>query len=276
MKKLMLMLALCASLFSTAQVQVHVGASKTELRDNAILIGISYLKSLDSIFGEQERFIPGKNSFFMVTPQADIITGTSDSYSSINIKLSGVFATFKTTDVEGLITPDFDRTAHTFPMSLGVETSNLFNNVNAIYEIGWVPFYQSYGRNSPALVKNTRFGVFLQTGYKILVDSTGNTAIGGEVDKSLEEPNEFILRTHGTFSLDTKSIIKLNGLDIGLVGGADVWYDIANGALYHKLQGIARFYLDDTKYIDFIYSKGSGAPLFNYADQFSAGFTFKF
>lgn len=274
--KLLLFVLLFFSTMASAQLKVSVGAGKTDLRDNAITIGISYLKSFDSIWKQQSYLIAGKNSFFLISPEAQIQTGNQDAFSSITLKATGLLMTFKTTTVSGVVTPNTHGTFNTFPISIGVETNNLFNAINAIAEAGWVPWYQSATNSTPDWIKRTKFGLFLQAGYKFYVDTTGKTAIGGEVDESLEAIKSAIFRAKGSFGIDTKSIIKVNGLDIGLVGTADVWYDIANGEIYHRVDGRGRFYISVDNYIDLIYQKGSGAPNFNQGDQFGVGLTVTF
>lgn len=274
--KLLAILFLLMSFTASAQLSVSIGAGKTDLRDNAVTIGITYLKSFDSIWQQQDYLFAGKRSFFLLTPEANIQTGNQDAFSSITLKATGLLMTFQETTVSGVATPNTGRTFNTFPISLGVETNNLFNAVNAIAEVGWVPWYQAATRSTPAWVKATKFGLFLQAGYKFYVDTTGKTAIGGEIDQSEEDIRSTILRAKGSFGIDTKSILKVNGLDIGLVGTADAWYDFANGAVYHRIDARGRFYLTTENYIDLIYQNGSGAPNFNQGDQFGVGLTITF
>lgn len=274
MKKLIVSLTFLLSTFVCfSQLNLDLAATKTDLKNNAITVGISYLRSLDSVYGGTEFFVPGKRSFFMITPDVDIVTGTEDAFSSIVIKASGLFNTFKTTEVAGLITPDYNKTFHTFPASLGFEANNLFNNINGILEVGWVPYYQSYGRSSPDWVKKTSFGLFLQAGYKFTSDSVG---IGGEVYEGEEKEESGIARVRGTFKVDTDKLLKLEGMNIGLIGTADGWGDAVNSAFYYKVEGRARVFLTDQLFLDFIISKGSGAPLFNEAEQFGIGVSMDF
>lgn len=274
MKKIILFLLLLASLCAQSQLSVNLGAQKTDLNNGAITIDISYLRSLDTLFGNQDFFVPGKRSFFMVSPDLDINAGTDDAISSIVLKASGLFTTFKTTtSPSGLLTPDFNRTAHTFPISIGVETNAQFNNTNGIFEVGWIPFYQSYSRPSPEWVKRTTFGIFLQAGYKFDLDTSG---AGGEANQSEEQEKRGIFRAHGNGGLDTEAIVNIRGLGIGIVGTADAWADIANSAFYYKLEGRARVYLTPETYFDFVISKGSGAPLFNEAVQSGVSVGLKF
>ncbi len=100
MKKLLnILLLISFALSASSQLEVQIGASKTELKQNAVTIGLTYLKSFDSLFGNQEHFIPGKHSFLLITPQLDLRTGTEDAYSSITVKATGLFSTFKTTNL---------------------------------------------------------------------------------------------------------------------------------------------------------------------------------
>jgi hypothetical protein len=277
MKKLLTLLLLSTlALSANSQLEVQIGASKTELRNNAITIGLTYLKSFDSLFGNQEHFIPGKKSFLVITPQLDIKTGTEDAFSSIIVKATGLISTFKTTEVGGLITPDFNKTFHVFPISIGAETNNLFNNINGIVEVGWLPYYQSYGRTSPDWLKKTNIAFFLQGGYKFKAAGVPAPPVGGEVDESEEQPANSILRAKGSAAINTGKLLQVNGLNIGLYAGADVWYDILNTAVYHKLDARTRFFLSDTQFLDFVYSVGSGAPLFNNSQQFGVGISLIF
>lgn len=272
MKKLLLLLLLFFTVAANAQLNVELGAIKTDLKQSALRLGITYLKSLDSVFGNQEYFIPGKRSFFLITPDLDIQTGTEDAFSSINLKATGLLNIFKTTTVAGLLTPDYNKTFHTFPISLGVETNNQFNNTNGIVEFGWVPYYQSYGRKSPDWVKKTNFGIYLQGGYKFNQDTTG---AGGDEYEGEEREKRGIFRAKGSLGVNTEKIITIQGLSFGLVGTADAWADIVNSEFYHKLEGRVRVFLTEAAFFDFIFSHGSGAPLFNEAEQYGVGITFK-
>lgn len=273
MKKIFVAILLMITVAAQSQLNVELGARQTELGNGAISFGISYLKSLDSIFGGQEYFVPGKRSWFMVTPELEIVSGSEDAFSSIILKASGLFNTFKTTQTpSGLTIPDHNKTSHSFPISLGVEANNSFDNVNGIFEVGWVPYYQSYTRSSPTWVKRSRFGIFMQTGYKFSVDTTGQ---GGDEFASAEQVKRFIARARGILSVDTDAIFHVGALNVGLVGSAEGWADIANSEFYHKLEGRARIYLTPDQYFDVIWSSGSGAPLFNDAEQVGVGFTFR-
>jgi hypothetical protein len=274
--KILTLLFLIFSFTAQSQLQVSVGASKTDLKGSALTIAASYINSLDSAWKNQDYLLAGKHSFFLISPEATILTGTEDAFSSIILKASGLLATFKTTTVAGQLTPNSARTFQTFPMSVGVETNNQFSTINAIAEVGWSPWYQAESRAIPDAIKRTKFGIFLQGGYKFLAAGSRVAPEGGQIDESQEAPNSTIFRTKGSFGIDTKALLNVNGLAVGLVGNADVWYDFINSAVYHKIDARGRFYITPVNYIDLIYQKGSGAPNFNQGDQYGVGLTVTF
>lgn len=260
--------------FATArsQLTVDLGTSKTELGNAALRVGLTYLANLDSIFGGRQLFIPGKHSFFVLTPQADIQAGTEDAFTSIELKATGLLNVFKTKVVGGLINPDFSRVFHVFPMSLGAETDARFANTNAIAEIGWIPYWQSYARPGPDWVKKASIALYIQGGYKINLDSSG---IGGKLFGTEEQNHKVILRARGKFKVDTDKFFDIRGVNFGLVGTAEGWADVINSAFYHKLEGRARVFLKDDIFLDLIFASGSGAPLFNESEQYGVGITLK-
>lgn len=251
---------------------VTLGAAKTELDRNAIAIAIDYLPSLGLTGKEKIKY--GNNSVISIMPQVQMATGTEDAFSSITAKITALAIFFKTTEVGGLTTPDSRKTMHTLPVSAGVETSNRFNFINALAEIGYVPWYQ--GGNTPLWLKRTKVGVFAQLGYKFRLDSTGNGTEGGQVDESEEPMNTGIMRLKASAGIDSKPIFKIQAFKVGVVGNADLWLDLFNSATYYRIQGAVRVYLGDENYLDLGISEGSGAPLFNQGEQFSAGLTITF
>lgn len=260
-------------------IRVDLAAIKTELRENAIAFGINYVKSLDSLFSYQDMLFDQDNSLFQLTPRFKIQSGDGDAFSSINAAISGIYMRFRDTTVAGIITPNTSRGFHTFPVSAGIETNNKFNIINGIVEAGWVPWYQTQGnRKTPELLKHTKFGLFIQAGYKFSIDTTGNMSTGGETDQSLEKTDNAIFRTKGSFGIDTQSLFEISGVGVGLVGTADGWYDFLNSQVYYTVQANVRFYLtnDKERFFDFKYQKGSGAPNFNEGDQFGMGLTLMF
>lgn len=263
-KLVILLLMILPYLSSSAQLNVQLGLAKTDLKQNAITIALSYIKDLDSIWNGKDFFYAGPKSLFAVTPQIDITTGNEDAFSAIDLKLTGMFMTFRTTTVGGVVTPDTRSRFNVFPVSAGVETNNLFNNINGVVEAGWVPWN---------LIKYTKMGVFLQAGYKFHVDST--KAQGGDLDESLEQPRSLILRAKGSLQVSPGAMLKVSAINVGVFGRAVAWEDIANGAFYYLIDGRLRFFLTPSNYFDLIYQKGSGAPLFNDGSQYGMGVTLK-
>lgn len=250
---LALMLFLFITIASQAQLQLSLGTMKTDTRNRAITLGIAWATNLDSLFQNSNFFSAGKRSSFSIHPSINMQTGTNDAFSSIEAKATGLLTTFKTTTVSGIVTPNTRRTFNTFPFSVGIESDNTFGFINGIVEAGWVPWYQSEPRDIPDFIKRTRFGVYLQGGYKFYSDSTGDKKIA---------------RAKGSFSIDTKRIITIQGLGIGLVGSADGWYDFFQRRTYHKIIGAARVFLSDVNFVDFEYQNGAGAPNFRQGEQY--------
>ena len=282
MKKIFFVIIFFANLKVSGQdkpIAIDLSTIKTELKQNAISVGINYIKSLDSLFQLQDILVANKNSLFQVTPQFNVQTGTSDAFSSINAKVTGLFMTFRDTTIAEQKTPNTARGFQTFPISIGIETNNKFNIINGIVEAGWVPWYQTQGnKRTPKWLKNTKFGIFLQGGYKFGIDTTNFTAIGGAKDESKEDVDKAIFRAKSSFGFNTNSLFELSEVGIALLGNGDLWYDFLNSQVYYTIQGKLRCYLTNNKdkYFDFKYQKGSGAPNFNEGDQYGLGLTVTF
>jgi hypothetical protein len=274
-KFFMILMILCMfGVKSNAQLQLSLGAAKTTLNKSAISIAIDYSRSLDSIFKLNEYLIAGKTSLFYFTPEINILTGTSDAFSSIDAKLTGMFMHFKTDTVSGLLTPNFRKSFQVFPISMGIETNNTFDILNTLGEVGFVPYYQP---GASAAIRATKIGVFLQGGYKFGLDSAGRKLlIGGQVDQSLEKINNLLFRMKGSLAINSDALIVVSGVGVGLVGTADVWYDFVNHVFYNSLVGKVRVFLTQDKFFDFQYAHGSGAPNFNKGDQYGVNLMIRF
>ena len=279
-------LIFCIILFSTQNlmaqekpIQLSLGTVKTELKQNAIDFGIRYIQSYDSLFRQQDILLAGDNNLFQITPEFNVQSGTADAFSSIDLKLSGLFMIFQTTEVAGLVTPCTNCYMHLMPVSVGVETNSTFSVVNGILEVGYVPWYQSPMMSSiPEWLKQTKAGIFLQAGYKFGNDTSTIQPEGGQVDESLESIDNGIFRIKGSFTVDTKSLLTIGGVGAGLWGNADAWYDLINNKIYYRLEGTVRFFLsaDKSRFFSLNYQKGSGAPNFNQGEQFGIGLTVMF
>lgn len=264
----MMMLFICTT--ASAQLTIDLGTVKTANKNTAVNVGISYFRSLDSIWRSKDLYFTGKHSIFSFNPEFNVRFGTQDAFSSIQAKLVGSFMSFKMTDFEGFTSPDFSKTVNVFPVAIGVETNSSFTTYNGIIEAGYTPYWKSVGASE--LLKHTDFSLFVQGGYKFRGDSVATQLTGGAKDESAEKVQSSILRVKSSLGIDTKGLIKAQGVTFGLTGKADVWYDVINTRFYHKVDAIARFYLSNGAWIDAIYSKGAGAPTFNNSDQYGVGF----
>lgn len=276
MKKIsLLFIILLPALLMHGQMTFEIGGTKTQSNRTALNFAFTYIKSLDSLLDLQDNVIVGKNSAFLITPHIEFQTGTDDAYSGFRGMITGLLMTFPTTTIGGLKTPDATKVWQTFPISIGAEASNFFKVVNAVGEIGWEPWYQSETGKAGAVLRTTQIGIYLQGGYKFRSDTITTGSVKGTADESLEPVKSGLLRARGNFSIDTRTLFKIQGMEVGLVGSADGWYDILNGKFYHKLVGRARLMLTDNKFFDFIYQKGSGAPNFNEGEQMGIGLILK-
>jgi hypothetical protein len=271
--KILMILLLLIGTAAQSQIRVDLSTINTVNNNNAIQVDISYTKALDSLFDANDIFVPGRNSLFALTPEFNINTGTSDAFSSITAKLTGMFMRFGTTEVSGIRTVNTSQGFHVFPVSIGVETHNKFNTLNVLAEAGYVPYYQT--SLVPDWMRQTKIGFFLQAGYKLNWDST-SAPIGGQIDESAEEPNEGLLRFKTSAEAAVNTPVTLGNTKVGLVGSGDVWFDLANKATYYRYDAVLRFHVAPSRWIDAKYQKGSGAPNFNQGDQYGIGLTVVF
>jgi len=268
----------------TEPLNLTVQTLLTDFKNEAISLGIDYARSLDKMFQEKDIFVAQKNSLFQLTPGISIQSGTEEAFSSIQLKLSGIFMTFRTTWVDNVPTPDLTKGFQTFPISLGVETTNRFNTINGIAEVGWVPWYK---KKLEAKVSNPfrtlKFGVFIQTGYKFNLIEDSLQMVICEMDSTLNtcdhsKEDSLLLRTKASLKINTNNLVDFGNGGLGLSGLANGWYDIKNKVLYYRVQASLRFYFNrkNDKYFDISYEKGSGAPNFNTGSQFGMGLTVAF
>lgn len=271
--KLFLFVFILISSVSSAQLSLSVGAVKTDMKTSAINFAFSYIRSMDSVVNQDFQF-NGKNSYFLITPDIKVQSGTNDAFSSLTAKATGLFTSFKTTNVDGLITPNASRTMHVFPVSIGAETNNEFTFVNGIVEAGYEPYWQSPLHKGSKVLQHLNWGVFLQAGHKWYTKYDTTKLSGGDADESKEVSG--ILRAKSNLTINTDRLFDLKGFGLGLVGDGGLWYDILNKSWYYRVNGTARIYLSGGAYFDVFYQKGSGAPNFNQGDQFGAGLTVNF
>ncbi len=253
---LFVMLMICFSV-SFAQTSFSLGAARTE-GTPALAVGIQWIKNFDSVLNTKTFFGAGKTSFVTFAPNIDVQTtynqgGVTNLFSSINLKAEGTLATFHTKEVGGYTIPDGNRTFWLFPFSVGAEADNTFKKINGIAEVGVVPWYQGNYNVLPEAIKRTKIGVFLQGGRKFYQDA---------------DPEKTILRARGSFAIDTKRLVELQGLGIGVTGTADGWYDFLNQQTYYKVYFSGDVYLDAMNKFSFFYQRGVGAPNFYEGDLY--------
>lgn len=273
-----LLIFLISFLPAQSQLQVTIGAGKTDLKNDALLVGVSYLRSLDSLWQTRNNFIQGKNSFTSFYPEVDIKTGTADAFSSLNLRVKGLTMVYKNKRIatvsrlgkkEDIIAPDLSKTINTFFFSGGVESNNRFDNVNGIVEAGWAPWFQQANA-----LDNVEFALSLQAGYKFSRNT--DSLKGGEVPETLEQAKRGIFRVHGELGGSVDSLISWSLFKIGVEGHFESWYDVVNKVFYKAGTGTVKFYISPNTTVLGGFQFGSYAPLFNDAKQFFVGGRFVF
>jgi hypothetical protein len=255
-------------------VSLSVGPARTDAGAGALRYVIELLTRGVSAEDVQLNL---RNGFFYFSPDARIEAGEADVLSSLVVRLAGSFAFFHVTEVAGIPTPD-TRFFHTLPVALSAETDRSFRNVNVLAEAGYSPWFQG---SVPRFVRTLSVGVFAQGGYKFrLEDQVGapDTVTNGSADQSSEAPAAALFRMKVSARLRPGMVLQFLGgaFGLGLGGQADGWYDIANGDTYYRAEGTMRVKLMAGRFLDFAWQKGSGAPLFNTGEQFSANLTVVF
>jgi hypothetical protein len=223
---------------------------------------------LDNTIGGKSKFKYGKHSVFVFTPDFNLQAGTGDVMSSITAKLTAMNVSFKTKDLKGLNVADLNRTFITIPISAGVETNGVFGFINGLAEVGYAPWWGG------KVGKYITTAAYMQGGYKFKIDST--QGVGGGADESAEPVNDALLRLKGYFAADSRTLITLDGIRVGVAGKATVWFDLLNSETYYRLDGILRFYIYGNNSFDVVVQRGSGAPNFNEGTQYSGGLTIRF
>ena len=263
---------------NTLDLSFH--ALKTEQKNAAVGFAFQYLKP----YLGMDAQLNGSRSFLTFTPEMTVQEGTADAFSQIVAKFSGYYlvgqlGTITDPDAGGAVGIDPTKLMHLFPFSVGAETNSDFHFANVLAEAGYVPFYQSQTNTHVSdFLKHTQIGFFLQGGYKSLIDSANRpTDNGGKRDESKESLNNGLFRAKTIVTIDTKNFFQnASHSGVGLIGKGTYWFDFLNNAFYYQNDVRVRIYLNNTKFFDLVYQKGSGAPNFNTGDQFGTALTIQF
>ena len=251
-------------------IEIAIGTLRTVAEQTAARFLVDVSKRFSGLDFQANQ----RRSLIYWTPDLRVEVGDHDAFSSVIARVTGSYLRFRTVDVEGITTPD-SRFFHSFPFSAGVETDRAFRNINALVEAGYVPWFlgEKFGQ-----LRSLQAGVFVQAGYKSLVDTagTGAAAAGGNTDQSSEPPDSWLMRVKASLRFAPSLRLSGSGQGVGLNVAAHAWYDAANDAGYNSLDLTARLSIDARHHFDLTYQKGSGAPLFNKGEQWSANLTFVF
>jgi len=222
-----------------------------------------------------EKLLTGKNWLTDISPEIKIQTGDQDSFNGIIAKAVGYHAIFSYTTINGILAPDSQKYFSVFPFSVGIETNRNFDNMNGLFEIGYMPFQKIGDRYFLGL--DPILCIFLQGGYKFKLNDP-EIETGGAKDESKEKPDNGLFRTKLGGKADfilfrSETDFKFS---LSVIPEGWVWYDFINDDWYHQVIGILRLSISGDKHFDFKYENGSGAPNFNEGQQFSANLTINF
>jgi hypothetical protein len=234
-----------------------LGYAETGDDSTGVDVGVAYEPSL----AEFTEF--GDNYAIVMTPSINYHDGSDGIPNSIILKMTGNIIFFKTMTLQDIIVPD-TRYFSVIPVSIGIETEKTFQTINAIGEVGYIPWYwTSHGEQGMLswLASQSRIAVYLQGGYKFEIDeaSPGDTTASSG---SQEEPDHGLFRLKGSARFEPTLVTFGSFLGVSLFGTGDIWWDVLNSELYHQAIAGLRFTLYRTTFVDLKYESGSGAPLF--------------
>jgi len=261
--------------------RTSIGYAKTEAEKQALDFVLKYEEVISG------GFYPLKNGTISYTPDIDLKLGSGDAFNGIVAKYTGLMQFSKSTTLpDGTPVLQFDKFIHVLPFSLGIETDKTFNNINGIFEFGYVPYYRNLtqGENFKnksvfikTLLRDSRVGGFIQVGYKFsVIDSIQVMDSGGDVDESAENPDDAIFRLKMRVEYVPTLVLSDNGFGVGVKGSATTWFDMLNNETYYNILGAFSILINSKTSIDFSYEKGSGAPNFNEGEQYGVGLTTTF
>lgn len=268
-------IGLLFSMFSLAQeADFNLGYIKTSIGKNAVSFAVNYAEKLEP---KLELFKANKTSLLSFSPDIKILLGSKDAFNGITAKYVGNIMQFKTTTISGIDgIPDLSKNFNNFPVAIGFETDKEFSFLNGLVEVGWIPWYQN-NKAVNKYLRQTKFGVFVQGGYKFSLNDSTMLNMGGAKDESKEGLDSNIMRIKSEFGFSPVFYFdKEDGFGFSIIGTSSVWYDLINLEVYYNLVGKFRFLLTKDYYFDLGYEKGSGAPNFNQGEQFTANLGIRF
>jgi hypothetical protein len=262
--------------------EAFIGTVRSEAEKSLLKLAIDWSETLPvEVFA-----ISSPNFIWKIQPSLKIETGDKDAFSGVVGKLT-LLGSYIPESILG-DTNNGIFIAHTFPVSVGVESDGDFRTINGLLEAGYVPWFTPSALDWLPKGSKGRWtilpGIFIQAGYKFSSDARepGEMVPAGSADKDASEENESDMLFRAKASLKIKSPIFALGniadYNLGLQGiaGADLWYDLVNDEVYHRITGTLRVHVSETKSFDFKYEHGEGAPNFNRGEQFSLGLTILF
>lgn len=246
-----------------------IGSVEGEDGSSSLQGTFKYQVPLGEIFDSSFDPVRSRGSLFDITPDVFLNLSEGPNLNSVVVKVTGNYMRFSVVDIEGVYTPDSASYFSVFPISLGFEADQSFDNVVAVAEFGYVPFRLApIGNSNFKLGVNPRVGVFAQFGYKFGAGSSSGS--GASADQSSEPRDSEIarLKASADISIPLFSFGKTRPSPVSILVSAEAWYDLLNNEVYDREELIFRVGLGEGANLDFKYEHGSGAPNFNEGEQF--------
>jgi hypothetical protein len=274
MRKQLIPFAILMFIAGTATAQesaVSLGYVRTEFGRNAANFAVDYAEKLEP---KLDFFKANSRSLISFSPDIRILLGTGDAFNGIVAKYVGSIMAFAVKSVAGVDgVPDLSKIYHVFPVSLGMETNKECSYVNGMLEVGYMPMINT-DRRVPEIVRSLVAGIFMQGGYRTIVDDSLNQAgsfNGRNRTEDVLVRAKFSAKYHPLIMFDKK-----DEFGAGLVCNFGVWYDVIENDFPYTLSGKLRLILKKDYSLDFKYEKNSGEPNFQSGEQWTSNISVDF
>jgi hypothetical protein len=251
---------------------IEFGLVRTDSDSSAVGACVDFVPSIGEIFENTQ------NGFWSINPDIELRNGSKGAFDSIMLKLTGFRCSSRTiVSPDGIPMLDLDNII-VIPISIGIETNRSFSAINALGEIGCVPWF---GRTSSddffrRLAENSQIGVFIQSGYQFSSVAGDSTGEGGSADKAIDESEGGLLRIRGSVRTEPTIISFDSSNGISIAGSAEVWYSPIESEAAARLTAGMKIDLPDKFYLAVEYEHGSGAPSFTEGDQIGLKIGFRY
>jgi hypothetical protein len=254
---------------------------------------------------QRKTLVAGRETFYTTSRKAELnVTenGTFDGVIlrygvraySVNNELDKVLT--QANDGKPVISIDSDSWIHVFPVEIGFDADENFNNRDALLEVAYVPLLLSDG-NCFKLGANPIIGISAQMGQQ--TRDSNSAALAGQqtgtsgtlrrmkLDAKLDIPFTCLIRPSGNpATIDASSILSVLGSDISQLGSflsdwtlstsATGWRDFSDDRSYKKYEAVLRIPTGEKSTLDLKRELGAAPTAFDTGAKFSANLTLAF